>query len=73
MFQVMDSILLNCQRKLLEYLENFKQEEKGASDIVAIMVIIVVIIAIAAIFKEQLTNAVTKVFEKLTNFIDTTN
>ena len=70
MFQVMDGILVKCQSNLLGYLDNLEKEEKGASDIVAIMVVIVIIIAVAAIFQEQLSNAVTAVFEKLTNFIN---
>ena len=42
---------------------------KGASDIVAIIVIIAIILVVAAIFREQLTAAVTTVFENLTDFI----
>lgn len=48
-----------------EALESFAEEEKGASDIVAILLVIVILIAVAAIFREQLMNAVTGVFEKL--------
>lgn len=46
-------------------LKSFTEEEKGASDIVAILLIIVVLIAVAAIFRTQLMAAVTGVFEKL--------
>lgn len=41
------------------------KEEKGASDIVAILLLIVILVAVAAIFREQLMNAVTTAFEKL--------
>ena len=69
MLQVMDGILLRCQSKLLWYLDNLKKEEKGASDIVAIMVVIVVIIAVAGLFKTELMKAVGDVFGQLTTFI----
>ena len=50
-----------CRRAV----RNFLQEEKGASDIVAILLVIVILIAVAAIFREQLIKAVTGVFENL--------
>ena len=52
--------------KAVKVAEVFTKEEKGASDIVAIIAIILVV---AAIFREQLTAAVTTVFENLTDFI----
>ena len=55
--------------KALKVAEVFTKEEKGASDIVAIIVIIAIILVVAAIFREQLTAAVTTVFENLTDFI----
>ena len=69
MLQMMDGVLLRCQSRLWGYLDNLKKEEKGASDIVAIMVVIVVVIAVAGIFKEKLIEAVGTVFDKLTTFI----
>ena len=50
-----------CERAL----EDFAKEEKGASDIVAIMLVIVILIAVAAVFRTQLLAAVTGVFEQL--------
>ena len=69
MLQMMDGVLQRCQSRLWGYLDNLKKEEKGASDIVAIMVVIVVIIAVAGIFQKQLTGAVNNVFGKLNTFI----
>lgn len=46
-------------------LQSFTKEEKGASDIVAILLVIVILVAVAAVFREQLMNAVTTVFDKL--------
>lgn len=51
----------HAQRQLRE----LQTEEKGASDIVAILLIIVILIAVAAIFRTQLTAAVNGVFENL--------
>lgn len=53
----------------LKVVEMFTKEEKGASDIVAIIVIIAIILVVAAVFRDQLSAAVTAVFENLTNFI----
>lgn len=55
--------------KMAEFSELMKKEEKGASDIVAIIVIIAIILVVAAIFRTQLTAAVTAVFHNLTDFI----
>lgn len=55
--------------KAMKAAEVFTKEEKGASDIVAIIVVIAIILVVAAIFREQLTSAVTTVFENLTDFI----
>jgi len=54
--------LKTCCRNVVN---RFRKEEKGASDIVAILLVIVVLIAVAAIFREQLLAAVTGVFENL--------
>ena len=43
--------------KAVKVAEVFTKEEKGASDIVAIIVIIAIILVVAAIFREQLSSA----------------
>ena len=55
--------------KAIEAAEVVVKEEKGASDIVAIIVIIAIILVVAAIFREQLSNIVTSVFENLADFV----
>ena len=45
-------------------------EEKGATGMIEIIVLIVIIIAIAGIFRTQLSNMVSLVFSKLTEFIN---
>ena len=52
----------------LNAMEKFLNEEKGASDIVAILVVIIIIIAVAAIFKDKLLEFVNKVMGNLLSF-----
>lgn len=49
-------------------MESFLKEEKGASDIVAILVVIIIIIAVAAIFRDKLLEFVNQVMDDLLNF-----
>ena len=49
--------------------EKFLYDEQGDSNMVAVIVLIVIILAVAAIFRESLTDAVNSVFEQLTDFI----
>lgn len=53
-----------------EALENFLKGEKGASDMVAIMLVIVIVVALAAVFRENLTEAADTVFGKLLDEIN---
>ena len=45
-------------------------EERGATGMIEIIVLIVIIIAVAGIFRNQLSNMVSLVFSKLTEFIN---
>jgi hypothetical protein len=71
MFNLIDKFVIGSQTRVSKYLETLKQEEKGASDMVAIIVVIVIILAVAGIFRTQLTTAVTNVFSRLNTFIGT--
>lgn len=51
-------------------MKKFLKSERGDSNFVSIIVIIVIILAVAVIFREGITNAVSSVMEKLTNFIN---
>lgn len=53
----------------MNVLEILAKEEKGASDMIAILVIIVILIAVAAVFQEQLRGAIEAAFNKLITFI----
>ncbi len=54
-----------CHRAL----EDFVREEKGASQIMEIMIVVVIMIAVAGVFKEQLMEAVNAMFGKLIGFM----
>lgn len=56
--------------KIQGAIKAFKEEERGASDMVAAIVLIVIIIALAVIFKQQLSEIVTAVFGKLSEFVN---
>lgn len=54
---------------LWEQARKFKEDERGASDFVALIVIIVIILAVAVIFRENLKTMAEQVFEQLGGFI----
>lgn len=51
-------------------LVELKEEEKGASDMVTIIVIIGVVILLAAIFHKQIKNMFVAIGDKVVNWID---
>lgn len=70
MVEKLDLALLGGKAKCEAWLERLAHEEKGASDMVAIMLVIVILIAVAAIFKNGMINAINEVFTKLINWIN---
>ncbi len=62
-------MLWRLQSKACQAAERLITEEKGASDMVTIVVIIVIVIGVAGIFKDSLEDAIKAVFTKLTTFI----
>lgn len=73
MFEKIENLFWDFKRGFSSFINQFQEEEKGASDMVAVIVLIVVVIAVATVFKNQLSAAVTSVFSKLTGFINNTN
>ncbi|WP_274970654.1 Flp1 family type IVb pilin [Lachnoanaerobaculum orale] len=71
MFELIDLFVMAQAVKLQGALKAFKEEERGASDMVAVMVLIVIIIALAALFNQKLKGAVESIFAQLTSFVDT--
>lgn len=66
----LDGKLIGLQLRARRFLSQLREEERGDTNFVAIIIIIVILIAIAGIFKEQLEGAIKKVFKSLTDFID---
>lgn len=60
-----DLLWIGTKNKISSLVEDFKTEEAGAAEIVAIILIIVAVIAAAGLFKKQLTDLVTNIFKKI--------
>lgn len=65
MTRKLDLLWIGTKNKISSLVEDFKTEEAGAAEIVAIILIIVAVIAAAGIFKTQLTQLVTDIFDKI--------
>lgn len=70
MFRKLDMMLISAKWKMEEFMERMIHEEKGAADIVAILVVIVILIAVAGVFRTQLMELVNTVFKKVTEFVE---
>lgn len=68
MFNFLDMQMIKLQTKMRNFAEDFKKEERGASDMVAVLLIILIVVAVATIFRKQLTNLVNLVFNKVNEF-----
>lgn len=58
----LDLFWISARNKISNFLEDFKTEETGAAEIVAIILIIVAVIAAAAIFQDKIKLLVEKVW-----------
>lgn len=70
MWEKLDMMLLTAMAFCGRTVDRLAHEEKGASDMIAILLIVVILVAVAVIFKDQLIKLVNQVFEKLTNFVN---
>lgn len=52
--------------------ENFLKNERGDSNMVAVVVLIIIVIAVAVIFRDALMDAVNDVMDQFTDFINET-
>ena len=68
MFELIDLFFITQTMKLNGAVEAFKKEERGASDMVAVMVLIVIIIAIATLFNGRLSEIVGQILDNLGAF-----
>lgn len=75
MMNFMDRQLISLQSKWSRWTDKVKHdlsEERGASDIVAVILLIVIVVSVALIFQEKLTEIVKAAFETVTkSFPDT--
>ena len=70
MFDKMDKLYLDARTRGKQLVQDFREEERGASDIVAIIAIIVIVLAVAVIFREQITSVVKSAFKNVTDWIN---
>ena len=71
MFELIDLFFMTQTIKLNVAIEAFKKEERGASDMVAVMVLIVIIIALATLFHGRLKDIVGQILDSLSSFVST--
>ena len=71
MFELIDLFFMTQTIKLTEAIEAFKKEERGASDMVAVMVLIVIIIALATLFHDRIREIVGQILDSLSGFVST--
>lgn len=71
MFELIDLFFITQTIKLNGAIEAFKKEERGASDMVAVMVLIVIIIALATLFHGRLKDIVGQILDNLSGFVST--
>lgn len=61
----MASLMMKLYVKALQAKQTFLEEERGAVDIVAIVILIGVAVALALFFKDQITNTMSKLFTNI--------
>lgn len=70
MFGKLDDLVWTAQRKVRRGIHYLLHEEKGAADIVAILVMVVIVIGIAVTFRGRLINLVGSVFDKAETWVN---
>ncbi len=70
MLNKVDLLLLTAKSRWDGFMDRLVHEEKGAADIVAILVVIVILLGVATIFKGQLEELVKSVFGKATGWVE---
>lgn len=58
----MDMLWIGAKTRIHNFWEDFKTEEKGAAEIVAILLVILAIVAVVVIFRDQLKALINGVF-----------
>ena len=70
MTRKLNLLWISAGNKIRNFVEEFKNEEEGIAEIVAIVLIILIVVGVAATFNTHIGNVVENVFGKLTNFVD---
>ena len=68
----MDMLWIGAKTRIHNFWEDFKTEEKGAAEIVAILLVIaaVVVIALAVVFKDKISELLDKVMGQADSFVE---
>ena len=70
MTRKLNLLWISAGNKIRNFVEEFKNEEEGIAEIVAIVLIILIVVGVAATFNTNIGNVVENEFGKLTNFVD---
>ena len=62
MMRKMDMLWIGAKTRIHNFWEDFKTEEKGVAEIVAILLVILAIVAVVVIFRDQLKALINGVF-----------
>lgn len=71
MSKTMENLCITIGAKGKSFFSKIRSEERGASDMVAVIAIIVIVLAVAVIFKDQLIGVVNAAFSNVTTWIGT--
>ncbi|MGN0358760.1 MAG: Flp1 family type IVb pilin [Blautia sp.] len=62
-------LMILMQLKMAGLLEDIRSEERGASDIVAVIMLVVIVIAVAVLFNDTITQAAQQIMDRLKEFV----
>ena len=71
MLEMLNKMWIGATCRLNNFVEDFKHEEKGAAEIVAIILVIVVVIAVVVVFRERIMDLVSNTFDDADKVKDT--
>jgi hypothetical protein len=70
MFKKLKRAAIKADIRIRNAMHRIINEEKGGTEIVAILLIIIVLIGIVVIFRNQLSKLITDFFERITNDVN---
>ena len=68
--KTLDKMWIGAKYRMHNFIDDFMHEEKGAAEIVAIILVIVVVIAVVLVFRERIMDLVKKTFDEADKVID---